>query len=315
MPAGRRPITRGKTQAERVAARRGICLKGLGISPQTEKRYNSAAAQLLPTLEAINDLDELDIACEEWIEAQWVRGTPLGTIGDALCAIHYYWPQVKGYLKGSWKLYKNWRRIEVPQRAPPMPHCVVRAMIGFLLDRAQPKVAFLVALGYHTYLRTGEILRLQVKDVSLSNTKGVVSIAPSKSGLRFNTREAVAIYDQGLHQLWELCHLPSRMNPDSFIWPHSSASFRKIFQQTLESLQVSQEQFQCYSLRRGGATNDFMTKGTMEGIILRGRWRSLSVARLYLEDGLSHLSQLRFPKQTWERLQYYGNGLPAGLLP
>lgn len=61
MPVGRRPIHRGKTQAERAAARRGVCLRGLGITAQTEKRYNAAAAQLLPTLEAVSSLDDLDV--------------------------------------------------------------------------------------------------------------------------------------------------------------------------------------------------------------------------------------------------------------
>lgn len=312
--AGRRPIRPGKTRAERVEARRGVNLRGLGISERTERRYSSAVSQLLPVLEQVDSLDQLDAACEEWVETQWVRGTPLGTIGDALCALHFYWPQVKGLLRGSWKLYKNWRRIEVPQRAPPLPVPAVRAMVGYLLDHCKPHMAFLIALAFHCYLRTGEVLRLRVKDVQLTSSKGVVSLEPSKSGLRFSTREAVAIYDTGLYQLWELCHLPAAMKPNDFIWRYSACAFRRLFYQTLKALNLAEEQFQPYSLRRGGATSDFMSKGTLERIILRGRWRSISVARLYLEDGLSHLAQVRFSKTTWSLLNHYGSGLPPALL-
>lgn len=63
--AGRKPIRQGKTRLERAAARRGINLRGLGITPRTEARYNSAVAQVLPILEAVGSLEELDVACEE----------------------------------------------------------------------------------------------------------------------------------------------------------------------------------------------------------------------------------------------------------
>lgn len=246
-PAGRQPIRQAKTRHERAAARRGINLRGLGITPRTEQRYNSAVAQLLPILEAVDSIEDIDVACEEWIESQWIRGTPLGLIGDALCALHYYWPQVKGLLRGSWKLYKNWRRIELPQRAPPLPLPLVRAMIGWLLDQEEPQMAFLIALGYRAYLRTGELLRLRNKDILLDHSKGVVSLEPSKSGLRFNTYEAVAIYDKGLISLWELCHLPLVKPPRQPVWPHSTHRFRRLFYQALTALKADNEKFQPYA--------------------------------------------------------------------
>ena len=85
--AVRKPIRKGKTLAERQAARRGINLRGLGISPKTEARYNSALATLLPTVENATSIEELDPLCEEWVECQWIKGTPLGLIGDALLVV------------------------------------------------------------------------------------------------------------------------------------------------------------------------------------------------------------------------------------
>ena len=112
--AGRPPIKKGKSLAERQAARRGLSLRAVGISVKTERRYSSAISSLLPALETADSMEELDPLCEEWIEAAWVSGTPLGLIGDALCGIHFFWPQVKGHLRGAWRLYKNWRKLKSP---------------------------------------------------------------------------------------------------------------------------------------------------------------------------------------------------------
>ena len=71
--------------------------------------------------------------CEEWLEAQWVAGTPLG-----VCGVHFYWPQSKGFLN------------------PPVPRLVCRALISYFLELDEPCMAFLLALGFHTYLPTGE---------------------------------------------------------------------------------------------------------------------------------------------------------------
>ena len=174
----RKRIPTQRSLAARKAARQGISLRGIGISISTENRYLSAVAQLIPILEQAAALEELDLLCEEWVEHHWQSGTPLGTIGDALCGLHFFWPQVKGYLRGSWKLYKNWRRIEVPQRAPPLPRQICVALVGYFLHREQVTMAFLLALGYHAYLRTGELLKLRCQDFIPLISSGT-AVAPS----------------------------------------------------------------------------------------------------------------------------------------
>ena len=313
--AERKPIRKGKTLAERQAARRGISLRGLGISVKTEARYNSALATLMPILETASDIQSLDPLCEEWVEAQWVKGTPLGLIGDALCGLQHYWPQVKGELRGAWRLYKHWRRIEVPQRAPPLPRSVALALIGLFLDWECTEMAFLIALGFHTFLRTGEILALRHQDILLHPLKpGAVTIRKSKTGLRFNIDEAVAIYDVELYRLWELCQLPWPKPRQQLIWNRSASNFRTWFYKGLEALKLQGHKYQPYSIRRGGATHAFVTTQSLDTILLRGRWRSLAVARLYLEDGQSQLAQLQTSKQSQSLLNRYIAGVPTRLL-
>ena len=271
-------------------------------------------ALVIPFLEAAADMDQLDAICDKWIEYEWAKGTALGSIGDALCGLHYFWPQIKGFLRGSWKLYKNWRRLEIPQRAPPLPRFVTMAFISLFLEWQEPVMAFLLALGFHCYLRTGEILNLLVKDVTLDPVRGVVTIRRSKTGLRFNIDEAISITDRGIFQLWELVHLPRARDPDSLLWPRSAKSFRDLFQAACSFFKITHLAFQPYSIRRGGATHDFQSSQHLDRSLLRGRWRALAVARLYLEDGMSQMAQLNMSAQSKTLLATFNCGLPPLLL-
>ena len=110
-----------------------------------------------------------------------------------------------------------------------MPRIVCRALISYFLDCDDPCMAFLLGLGFHTYLRTGEILKLAVKDVQLTPQHGVVTIRSTKTGIRFNIDESVAINDLSLYSLWELCHLERALAPNDLVWDRSAATFRSQF--------------------------------------------------------------------------------------
>ena len=72
----------------------------------------------------------------------------------------------------------------------------------------------------------------------------------------------------------------------------------------MEFFELERLNYKPYSLRRGGATHDYMQKGILEPILLRGRWHSIAVARLYLEDGLAQLPTLCLPQSTLQTLQH-----------
>lgn len=95
----------GRTTAERIS------LRDSGITFRTRQR-----TLLLPLLEGLTSLLDLDSTCEDWS-----LGTSLGIIGDALCGLQFYWPEVKGQ-RSSWRLYKNWRRLEVPTQPHQSQH-------------------------------------------------------------------------------------------------------------------------------------------------------------------------------------------------
>ena len=48
-----------------------------------------------------------------------------------------------------------------------------------------------------------------------------------------------------------------------------------------------------YSLRRGGASHDFLSHGSMEQTLLRGHWSSTQAARVYVQDAAAEITTLR----------------------
>ena len=296
-PAVHRQVLAGRTSKDRAKAREGISLRDSGITEKTRLRYKAALTALLPFITFIASSEELDCVVEEWIEMQWTNGSTLGQIGDALCGLQFYCPEFKGLLRGSWRLYKNWRRLEIPCRAPPISADIVRAFVSWLIDKEQVAGAFLIALAFHAYLRTGEALSLHFSDLQVNDSTGVVTVRGGKSGLRNNMDEAIAIYDHGVLKLARLAKLlPHASYPRAKVWNHSAGLFRKLFQQCVEHFGLQKLELKPYSLRRGGATHDYMLHGILEPILLRGRWHSLQVARLYIEDGLAQIPSLQLSR-------------------
>ena len=64
-------------------------------------------------------------------------------------------------------------------------------------------------------------------------------------------------------------------------------------------------QFRPYSLRRGGATHIFQCSGSMGLAMLKGRWQSSQVARIYISNWLSYLPNSKMSPDTDKLLRQY----------
>eukprot|EP00435_Cladocopium_sp_Y103_P000532 s2010_g1.t1 len=276
-----------RSRADRQRKRAGIRLRDFAITERTRLRYESAVACILPHLEAQENLFDLDGILCDWIEWQWARGESLTLIADGLSGLHFFWPEVRGQLKLAWRLFRSWRRVEAPARAPPLTIQLACAFLAKAVDAGQLGLASLIGLGFHALLRTGELLKLRRADLEFTRECGVITLHQSKSGLRTGAQEAVAIRDTLLLEVLETWVSVHRPSPGDLIWPFSGGAFRKEFEKLCNFFQVTFLQFKPYSLRRGGATFLLQAGMPLESILVRGRWRSLNVARLYLEDGLA----------------------------
>ena len=305
--SAQRVLLAGRTAQERRRRRAGFRLRDFCITPKTRARYEQAVGRLLPFLERHGNLDHLDDVVCEWIELQWTRGQSVNCIADALSGLHWFWPEIRGALKESWRLFKQWRRVETPARAPPLTVLLVKAIISRAVIKQDLAFAALVALAYHALLRTGEALALRFCDLEFGSRCGVVSLQQSKSGLRMGSKEAVAIRDRCTLQLLDAYWTCTRHFPGQKLWPHSAQAFRIRLQSYFRFFRVTHFGYKGYSLRRGGATFLLQEGMPLEAILLRGRWRSISVGQLYLQDGLAQLPSLRIPECDLQRIHQFAD--------
>ena len=205
-----------RPRADRRSKRAGIRLK-------------AAVGRILPYLEQQPSSVDLDAIVVEWIEAQWVAGEALTYIADCLSGLHFFWPELRGLLRQAWRMFKQWRRIETPTRAPPMTAVLARAFVARAVATGNLRFAALIAIGFHSLLRTGELLALSFKDLEISSSCGVVSLDRSKTGWRTGSKEAIALRDRLTLQLLDVL-LSAQSPPGEKVWPHSAQKFGADFQ-------------------------------------------------------------------------------------
>ena len=286
------------TKEQSQSARANIVLADVGVSESTLARYYFAVGRMAHLLDIVHSEEQLDELVSDWIQTEFEDGCPLYLIADALSGLHHLEPYTRKKLVRSWRLYGIWRKFELPCRAPPITQDVVLAMAGWCVQHGELTMGVLLLLGFHCLLRTGELLSVRPCDFLLNDSSGLVTLPASKSGLRNNSKESVSIHDPStLLTVRYMLDAKYGMHLQNVpCWDRSGTSFRGLFARIISFFELDALNFRPYSLRRGGATYEMQSHGLMERALLRGRWKSTAVARIYICDGLSLLPSL---KMSW----------------
>ena len=88
-----------------------------------------------------------------------------------------------------------------------------------------------------------------------------------------------------------------KATPPGSLLVKSVYEWRKTFSEALEALGLQRWEFRPYSLRRGGATFWFSKHGSLDTILLQGRWMATRTAKTYLNESLSTLTQINIPSK------------------
>ena len=221
-----------------------------------------------------------------------------------LCGLQHFL-NVRRFFPGSWRLYAVWDRSEVPFRAPPLPRDIVRGIAGWLVAAGEVNAACLVLTGFNCFLRTGELQSLRRSHVqwSSSGASGVLILPWTKSGERSGAPETVTFSDPPVARFLRLAC--ERVRPEDRLFTACGSRFRLLFDQALQALQVGGLGFRPYSLRRGGATADFIEHGSAATTQLRGRWASRRVARIYVTEGQEALARFLTPPTSLALVQHF----------
>ena len=173
----------------------------------------------------------------------------------------------------------------MPQRATPLTPELLMAFAGQAFRWKQFDLGWLFVVGFTLLLRTGELLSLRAQDVLLSNAGGVVFLAPSKGAKRsLIPFERVEISEKATVQAFKA--LLKGKKPGDLLWTSSRQAFMSLWHSVVEALHLKDGCFFPYSLRRGGATSAYRAGSSLDQLVTKGRWQSVSTARLYLDLGL-----------------------------
>ena len=95
--------------------------------------------------------------------------------------------------------------------------------------------------------------------------------------------------EETLRRLWQWLQTPGTPS----LLCGTLHSWRKTFNDALEACQLGGHDFRPYSLRRGGATMYFGRRGSLDRLLVQGRWASSKTARIYINEGLAVLAELK----------------------
>lgn len=153
------------------------------------------------------------------------------------------------------------------------------------------RLALLWLVGFLFFLRLGGILALEVTDfqVDLADGSVVIRIAASKTSplAQQSLAHSDPIFAHFVHYLLQ------RLPPAGRVWPFSATYFRTCFSSVCHFFELDGQAFVPYSLRRGGATYFYLLYNSLDFVVIRGRWKDVGTARIYLDDARATLITMR----------------------
>ena len=281
-------------KALRQADRSKFTLKGQMVSSGMLDRYRKAVDAFLTFAKdynySVRQWDDLDEVASHWLEHIFHDGEHKSLASDGLAGIQFHMPQAMGRLKHSWKLAKVWQKLEPPRRVLPLSPLMVRAMAGAAWSLGFAAEASAMLVGFDAMLRSGELYNLKVKHVKFYSQRAVVSLGHTKTGKRTNTAEMVVVESQlAVQALRRAC---KNRPKNELVLSRGARVFRTLFNSLIDLFEID-GLVTVYSLRRGGASWDFLQHQAMERTLLRGRWQSTSSARIYLQDATAMVTHLK----------------------
>ena len=297
--AGSKKVIPALTQLERAKQRRKYGTLGSQIvRSKTLKRYEESFDEVCgflskPTSFTVSDWAQFDQKIGSFVEILWEQGRSKSDASYALASVQHFKPEAKGKLTYSWRLLKAWNKLELPSRAYPMTGQMALAFAQRMIASGHTRAGWLVLVGFSCFLRTGELLSLKKEHVvfGLGSQKAVLYLlSPKGSHQSLHSAEKVVVTENvALNALKSLCKHRSK---DALLADVSPQQFRKIWHDCVEFFQLGELHVMPYAMRRGGATSAYQNGASFEELLIKGRWKNLSTARIYLDEAVMELGQM-----------------------
>lgn len=278
-------------------------LRDAGISKRTLRLYRKEVLLFFTHLDVCQQriprsYHRLDELVAEYINLLFQEGEALTRAGWLMSGLKRFYPRVRRELTTSQQWYNNWAREHTPTRVTPIPWRVLKAMVGLCVRLEWPRLGLLFLVGFIIFLRTGELLNLQRGDIQPHRRDSVVYLRIAQSKTFRNAQQSLAHTDPVFADLVSALLGLFPGDAESWVWPYSLSFFCSCLSQVAQFLNVGHLNLVPYSLRRGGATYFYTLTNNLDFVMIRGRWKDATTARIYQDDARATIIRLSLPPTT-----------------
>lgn len=240
------------------------------------------------------DFDKINSVLSRYGRVLFSEGKPYYHFSETINAVSARRPVLRRSLQQAWDLCAMWTSFEPVEHHRAMPVQVLLAVLSTCLVWGWTREAAIFAMCFGMLLRIGELLnarRVDVvfpQDVRFSIDHVLLRILEPKTRFRAARHQCSKLEPPDLIQVaWMgLGHL----KPFERIWPGSSSTLRSRLDKVLSKLGLPirvknhVKPLTLASFRPGGATFLIGLTESAEVVRRRGRWISLKVMDIYLQE-------------------------------
>jgi integrase len=234
---------------------------------------------------------------------------------NTVYGLYYYYPSIRGRLAQSEQHLRGWSRLRPSMSRPPLTWPLVTLIAVTMAMNGYGEGALASLVAFDALLRISELTALRVRDISSPTDprRGRIGSLRGRSGVEAAVSGHVllrlAVTKTGRNQWVELTnvsvealllqHISGRQGDEvvfNLLLSHhrrdAARAYRHALRVVCRGLGLEGHHFTPHSLRHGGATHALWhLRQSIETVMLRGRWQSMSSCRTYLQAGRAQLLQ------------------------
>jgi integrase len=270
----------------------------------TNKKYIAAASSFYRWLVQHyldpDTPDGFDRVLTTYLHHLYKTGRGKGKAKDTFAGTLSLLPHLKGQLYLSALSLRGWNKLAPPRSYPPLTLELTFSIALNLTIHGHHRAAIATILAFDCLLRINEFLSLRrddiadAKDARVSTTTAQMTIRLRKT--KTGNNQSVIVRNPIVIYLLRNLIAPLPVSSRSTLFAYTDDQYRRLFKQACSSLQLSGE-YVPHSLRHGGATHCFVSGMPMEDILTRGRWKSTSSARTYIQSSRALAMSMKIPKR------------------
>ena len=224
-------------------------------------------------------------------QALFRAGQPYYKYSETINAVAALKPSIRRNLSLAWDLAFAWLTEEPHCHHKAIPQSILLAVLSAAISWGWLLEAAIFALAWCGLLRPGEVLQARREDLILprdaapSTQHALLVIRNPKTRGRAARHQSARIDPCDIVQLLDLAF--GNAAPTTMLWPLSGATLRRRFEQLQARLGLKEHgrfTFDLSSFRPGGATWMLGLTENSELVRRRGRWLSLRVMDIYLQE-------------------------------